>query len=127
MIQRCRNAKHPSYRLYGGRGITVCEAWRHFNQFLADMGQRPSSKHTLERVNSNGPYTPDNCRWATRLEQNRNTSRNRYVTFNGRTQTVMEWALELGINHYTLYKRVVRWPIQRAMTMPVGPNPYLRK
>jgi hypothetical protein len=72
MRQRCDNPRNPSYSAYGGRGITVCDSWRTFANFFADMGERPSLKHTLDRINNNGNYEPTNCRWATYAEQNSN-------------------------------------------------------
>ncbi len=73
MKDRCYNSKAVSYKHYGGRGITVCNRWRQsFANFLADMGLRPSSKHSLDRIDNDGNYEPSNCRWATRIQQNRN-------------------------------------------------------
>lgn len=73
MRSRCHDAKHQGYRDYGGRGITVCAAWRHsYEAFLADMGRRPSAGHSLDRINNDGSYGPENCRWSTRSEQQRN-------------------------------------------------------
>lgn len=72
MRARCLKPNHPKYHLYGGRGITVCERWDVYRNFLADMGRRPSSEHSLDRVENDGNYAPDNCRWATRSEQSRN-------------------------------------------------------
>jgi hypothetical protein len=75
ILQRCENKKNKAYKNYGARGISVCERWHKFENFLADMGLKPSSKHSLDRINNDGNYEPWNCRWATRVEQNRNTRR----------------------------------------------------
>jgi len=72
MLGRCRNPNHYSYKNYGARGISVCDRWSYFENFYADMGDRPSSKHSIDRINNDGPYGPDNCQWATRNEQNTN-------------------------------------------------------
>ena len=73
MIQRCEDPRQPGYKHWGGRGITICDRWRNdFEAFLADMGHRPSAKHSLDRINNDGNYEPSNCRWATRHEQARN-------------------------------------------------------
>ena len=78
MKYRCHNKNHPAYSCYGGRGITVCDHWRDsFKAFLADMGPKPSNKHSLDRINNDGNYEPSNCRWATRCQQQRNTRMNR--------------------------------------------------
>lgn len=72
MRQRCLNPNNPKYPSYGGRGITICERWDNFAHFYADMGPRPSLQHSLDRINNDGPYAPENCRWATATEQSRN-------------------------------------------------------
>ena len=91
---------------YVAKGITVCERWvNSFETFLADMGRKPTPKHSIERKNSNGNYEPDNCRWATPKEQGRNTSQNHMVTLNGVTKTVSEWTEIVGLNPKTVWSR----------------------
>jgi len=123
MLGRCRcSASHPNYALYAGRGIRVCDAWTgSFEQFLKDMGPRPSKKHSLDRIDSNGHYEPGNCRWATVREQLANRRNSQKIEFNGKTQTIGDWALELGIARPTLWHRLVvyKWPVERALTAPV--------
>lgn len=106
MRTRCRCPTSQSYRDYGGRGIKVCARWDLFENFLADMGPRPSRLHSLDRRNNNGDYEPSNCRWATRKEQLRNTRANRLLTHNGLTLPVAEWAERLGINANTIRVRL---------------------
>lgn len=72
MLERCRNPNNRSYADYGGRGITVCERWHKFENFLADMGERPSDKHSIDRVDNDGDYAPSNCKWSTKMEQRHN-------------------------------------------------------
>jgi len=107
MLTRCLNPHAQSYKAYGGRGITVCERWRDsFENFLSDMGLRPSRDHSLDRFPDNdGPYAPDNVRWATRTEQTRNTRRNHLITLAGKTACLAEWLEELGMLHSTYYQR----------------------
>lgn len=118
MLNRCRNPKVASYPNYGGRGIVVCQEWYDFNTFYTDMGSRPSSTHSIDRIDCNGNYTPENCRWATREEQYCNKRNNHFVTFNGSTKTVAEWSRYTGIKSATIYKRLntYNWPIEKALT-----------
>lgn len=121
MIQRCCNRKNPAYRLYGARGIKVCNAWRtSFAAFLKDMGARPSPRHTLDRRNNNGHYSPRNCRWATGTQQGNNRRGNRRVTIGRRTQTVIEWSRESGVRRETIaYRLNSGWAPQDAVfTVP---------
>lgn len=123
MKNRCRGRKNKSYARYGGRGIRVCDRWLNsFETFLADMGRRPSNKHTLERINNDGNYCPENCRWETRHKQARNTSRNRMIAHDGITLCLTDWANKLGIRFSVLRHRifVAKWPIEKAMTVSVG-------
>lgn len=110
MICRCHTPSVPDYPRYGGRGIYVCDRWRNsFEAFLADMGPRPSPKHSVDRIDNDGPYSPENCRWATAKEQCRNTRRNRIVTYQGRQMSLAE-AVELsGLNYGT-----VKWRLQNG-------------
>ncbi len=118
MRKRCRNKKSKSYKNYGGRGIYVCEKWNSFESFLEDMGRKPSPGHTIERVDNNGPYSPDNCRWADRKEQMNNVRYNHMLTLNGQTRTMMEWSEITGINYSTLRNRVnvYGWSDEKALT-----------
>lgn len=121
MLQRCTNEKCTVYANYGGRGITVCARWRSFDNFLEDMGERPSSHHSLDRINNAGNYEPGNCRWATRAEQAANKRPRKdaqWVThpLTGEVRTVAEWARVLGVPVRTLYNRVERnWSPARVL------------
>lgn len=109
IITRCENKKAHAFELYGGRGIKVCQRWRDsFENFFADMGKRPSKGHSVDRIDCNGDYTPENCRWATQHEQTRNTRRNVMVTIDGVTKCQIDWAKELGIVDSTMRRRVAR-------------------
>src|ERR1043166_5399491 len=91
MLHRCRNPRDARYKSYGGRGITVCERWWKFENFIADMGPRPSLSHSLDRYPDNdGPYSPENCRWATPEQQARNKGNSTSLTVGGRTATIAE-------------------------------------
>jgi hypothetical protein len=120
MLKRCHCPTNKKYNLYGGRGITVCDRWRHdFAAFLADMGPRPSGKHSIERADNSKGYDPGNCRWATQAEQMRNTRCTRNITYNGRTMCLKDWAAEVGIHHRSLAYRLNRgWPLETALSAP---------
>lgn len=119
MKTRCYNTQNDAYKSYGERGITVCDRWlESFSAFLNDMGERPKGK-SLDRINNDGPYSPENCRWATRTQQSNNTRRNVRILFNGREMTVSEWAKSLGVSREMLANRLSRgWPISRTFTEP---------
>jgi hypothetical protein len=96
MLQRCTNPKQKGFHRYGGRGITVCDRWRSFENFLADMGEPPQGT-SLDRINNDGNYEPSNCRWATAEEQANNRRNNRILTMDGRSLTVSQWSRLLKI------------------------------
>ena len=110
MRSRCTNPNHKSFAAYGARGVTVCPRWlSSFETFLADMGERPSRDHTLDRYpDPRGNYEPGNVRWATRAEQLRNRTDNVRLTLDGRTMCAKDWAAELNVPAPTIYSRVVR-------------------
>lgn len=117
MRQRCSNPKNGKYQSYGARGISVCERWDDFTAFISDMGPRPSSVHSLDRINPNGDYEPGNVRWATQKEQQNNRTDNRKFTINGETKTVSEWANMYRIRPNIVTQRINRdgWSIERAL------------
>lgn len=118
MLSRCYSPGSKPYKDYGARGITVCERWRGvdgFATFVADMGARPQGA-TLDRRDNNKGYSPKNCRWATRKEQQRNTRWNRRVSYGGETHSVSEWAELRGISRGCLNGRLEhRWPLAQAL------------
>lgn len=116
---RCYNPKTKCYPNYGGRGIIVCERWiESYENFLADMGRAPSSTHSIERRDVNGNYEPDNCFWATAMEQANNKRNTCYVEMNGKTKSFSDWCRELGLNYNTAMQRVYRlgWTPIEALT-----------
>lgn len=116
MLGRCRNPKHQSYSQYGARGITVCKRWYLFTNFFEDMGFRPKSK-SLDRIDNSKGYSPENCRWASRIEQSNNRRGNKRITAFGKNLTLSEWAREIGISKVTLRSRIVRgWSTERALS-----------
>lgn len=117
---RCENPNSPAYASYGGRGISVSERWSSsFENFYEDMGPRPSSGHSVDRINNDGPYAPDNCRWATELEQKRNTTRNVVAIINGERLIAADAARALGLDPGTISARLKRgWTLDRAFTEP---------
>lgn len=120
MLARCRNKRNRQYPDYGGRGILVCDRWLTYANFICDMGERPSD-HTIERLDNNKGYCPENCQWVTQRDQNNNRRDNVQVDFRGETKTLAQWASDLGLNYFTLYNRLItlRWPTDRAFLQPV--------
>jgi hypothetical protein len=109
MISRCNNPNASGYQYYGGRGITVCKRWHDYKKFIADMGLRPSPEYSLDRVNNNKPYSPSNCRWATRSEQQKNKNSTRIFTDGKFVGTLIECANKLKISKELAYWRFKTW------------------
>lgn len=123
MKQRCLNPKAPDFQRYGGRGIDVWPSWvNSFETFFADMGPRPE-RTTLDRIDVDGDYTPENCRWATPKRQQRNRRDTLMLTLDGATQSLPDWAEQLGVSRSTLKTRLDKgWTVERALRTPVQPR-----
>lgn len=121
MRARCHNPSSVSFPYYGGRGIVVCDRWNaSFEAFLADMGERPSLAHSLDRIDPAGPYSPENCRWATGRVQANNKTTSRCLTYQGRTQTLAQWGRERGIPAGTISSRLDRgWVVEDAIATSI--------
>lgn len=117
MWYRVNNPNHKYYTSYGGRGITVCERWNVFENFLSDMGERPTGK-SLDRIDNTKGYSPDNCRWATPKEQCRNRKSTRFITVNGQTKSAAEWSELSGVKYDTILSRLNRgWVGERVISL----------
>ena len=128
MKARCLNQRSANWPSYGGRGITICDEWRNsFEQFMSDMGPRPSKRHSVDRIDNGRGYSPDNCRWATLTQQARNTRSNRMIEYGGCSRPLAEWAelLPICIEASALSHRLdkLKWPVAKAFTEPVNPAP----
>jgi hypothetical protein len=124
MMERCANVNCRAYKNYGSRGIKVCDRWSGrdgFPNFLEDMGEKPSPSHSLDRIDNNQGYSKENCRWATKNQQARNTRSSRIIYYQGMNKTLAEWAEILDIPKSTLLNRINRskWSINKAFNTPV--------
>lgn len=132
MHQRCENPNCDYYDRYGGRGIYVCKEWSgengfsNFREWAMNNGYNPDATKgecTINRIDNDGPYSPDNCEWVNRTAQMNNTSANRYLTYNGETYTVTEWANKLGINFSTIENRLCNgWSVEKTLSTPAEKN-----
>lgn len=123
MKARCNNPNRKAYKNYGGRGIKVCDRWnKSFLNFLEDMGERPEGK-TLDRIDNDGDYEPDNCRWATRQEQRENTRNTRLIKYAGKTQSLRQWCRELDLDYRRTWARLyqIHWTVEKAFKTPIQP------
>jgi hypothetical protein len=118
MRARCQNPNNHKYPMYGGAGITVCERWDTFENFLADMGERPPGT-TIDRIDGTLGYFKENCRWATRIQQQNNLKSNIHLTINGHTQPLRAWAKQAGLHPGTLRSRIKNgWPESSLLIPP---------
>lgn len=116
MLARCLKPQTKNFHNYGGRGIKVCKRWMKFENFLSDMGEPPTKKHSLDRIETDGNYEPGNCRWATNRTQQNNRRNNRRIVFNGETLTMTEWSEVSGVPAYTIFNRLKRgWSIRETL------------
>lgn len=124
MRARCQRETNQDYPKYGGRGIKVCERWQKFENFLADMGERPTlGRYTLDRINNDGDYEPGNCRWASAVEQNRNRRNTKMGEWAGMTMPLVEWCERAGVPHKLVVSRLKKgWPFPQALYIPKGEN-----
>jgi hypothetical protein len=120
MVHRCTNPKSPAWTNYGGRGITVCEAWLdNPTQFYLDMGKRPSPAHEIDRKDNDGPYSPENCRWVTRPTNDRNRRSNHLIEHLGESLPIAAWAERTGLGHSTITARLkMGWTVERTLETP---------
>ncbi len=118
MHARCYNPKNKAFRFYGARGIKVCERWSDIHNFLSDMGERPKG-HSIERINNEGDYTPENCKWATPIEQGSNTRNSHVITIDGISKTVSQWAHVSSVSRRAIGMRLEKgWPERAAIFTP---------
>lgn len=120
MHQRCANPKDSAYNHYGARGVSVCDRWESFETFLDDMGPIPKGMKSIERIDNEGDYCPENCRWATPREQCNNRRSNRFLELEGRRLTISQWSDVVGISGATLGARKrYGWSDEKTLTTPL--------
>ena len=122
MIERCENPTNGSYKNYGAKGIKVCEEWHDYENFknwALNKGYKEGL--SIDRIDNYDNYYPENCRWVSFIEQQNNKRNNHYITYNNKTQTMTDWARELGTNYQTIIARLKRgWTEQEAVSIPIG-------
>lgn len=123
MKQCCLNPNNHAYKYYGGRGITICDRWiNNFELFIEDMGYRPDRSYSIERIDNNGNYCPENCKWILRSQQSRNRRNLKLITYNNKSLLLSEWCRELNLNYQMMRRRVFELNIafEVALTYPKG-------
>jgi hypothetical protein len=121
MRARCNNPKHKSFKSYGGRKIKVCDSWNEFTNFIKDMGPKPSNRHSIERIDNDGDYCPENCKWATKKEQSNNTRQNVFILYKNNRVTIAQLARRLNCSPFTLFSRKRQgWTDEEIINTPIG-------
>lgn len=108
MQRRCNNPRCAEYKNYGGRGISICSRWKRFDNFVTDMGERPGEDYSIDRIDNNGNYEPENCRWATKVEQCNNTRRNKFYFYKGEMRTIATISRMAGLPYSSVRKKLMR-------------------
>jgi hypothetical protein len=131
MLARCTDPSHKNYKNYGARGITVCERWSKFKNFMLDMGRKPDPKFTIEREDVNGNYEPTNCKWISRKDQGRNKRNSVFVAYQGKKMLLIDLVEELGLSRAVVHGRLkMGWTLAQAIALPVPPQkprrPYIK-
>ena len=119
---RCENENNPAYQRYGGKGVKLCDEWHSPSTFFEwALNHGYQEDLTIDRIDSNGDYCPENCRWADLITQGNNTCKNRFITFNGKTQTLAQWCREYGMPYKTVHCRINRygWDLRKALETPI--------
>lgn len=126
--RRCYDTKFKHYDSYGGRGISVCDRWlESFENFLEDMGERPSNQHSIERRNNDGNYCKENCYWATKKEQGNNRRSNRLIEYNNEKLTIIEFSEKYNISTWIILQRLNKgWNIEEILNTPVGKYTHIK-
>ena len=120
MKNRCFNSNDKRYSDWGGRGISVCDRWLNFENFFADMGLKPSPDHSIDRIDNNGDYSAENCKWSTRVEQANNKSNNRFITIGCVTLNIMQWSKEMSFGNHVIRDRLkLGWSEYDAVMTPL--------
>jgi len=129
MKSRCNNKNNPKWHRYGGRGITYSKKWENFNGFYEQMKMDYRYGLTLDRIDNNGNYCRENCRWTDRKTQQNNMNANKTITLDGKTKTIHQWSIITGINPKTIDSRmrVYGWSIKKTLTVPVKKYKFTRK
>jgi len=118
MKHRCSNKNYSQYKDYGGRGISFCNEWNKFENFYKDMGDPPSKDFFLDRIDNNGNYYKSNCKWSTRIEQQNNTRRTRFLILNNEKKSIPEWSRFLGLKQGTIHRRLERdWSEEESLSL----------